>query len=91
MQKTKQKQNKTKQKTKKTKKKTKKQTKKLFMCFKREGAISAISSRPLKLVDKFLYLSSNISSIESDVKIHLAKAMVCCRQVIDRMEFWSLR
>ena len=44
------------------------------MCFKRKGAISTLSGGPLELVDKLTYLSSNISSTESDVKIHLEMA-----------------
>ena len=39
------------------------------MCFKREGNISKGSS--LELVDKFLYLGSNISATESDIHIRL--------------------
>ena len=38
-----------------------------FMCFKQEGAVSTLSGRPIKLIDKITYLSSNISSTESDV------------------------
>ena len=38
-----------------------------YMCFKREGAIATLSHRPLKLVEKFTYLGSNISSTETDV------------------------
>ena len=38
-----------------------------FMYIKPEGAISALSGRLLKLVDKFTYLDSNISSTESDM------------------------
>ena len=45
-----------------------------YMCFKREGVISILSVRHLKLVDKFIWLDDNISSIESDVNIHLVKA-----------------
>ena len=45
-----------------------------FMSFKREGAISFLSGRPLKLIDRFTYLGSNISSIENDVNIRLVKA-----------------
>ena len=33
-----------------------------FMSFKGEGAISSLNGQLLKLVDKFTYLSSNISS-----------------------------
>ena len=43
------------------------------MCFIWEGAISTLRSGPLKLVAKFTYLSSNVSSTKSDVNIHLAK------------------
>ena len=42
--------------------------------FKQKAAISTLIDKPLKLVDKFPYLGSNISSIESDVHIRLAKA-----------------
>ena len=45
-----------------------------FMCFKQEGTIFNLSGSPLKLVDQFTYLSSNISSTKSDVNIYLAKA-----------------
>ena len=44
-----------------------------FMCFKQEGAISTLSSKTLKLVDKFTYHNSNISSIKCDANVHLAK------------------
>ena len=47
-----------------------------YMRFKREGAISTLSGRALRLVDKFTYLGSNISSTESDVNIRLAKARI---------------
>ena len=44
-----------------------------FMCFKEGGIISTLSCKPLKLIDQFTYLGSNISSIESDVYIWLGK------------------
>ena len=48
-----------------------------FLCsFKREGAISILNSCPLKLVDKFTYLDSSMSSTESDVNLHQAKAWI---------------
>ena len=37
------------------------------MCLKREEAIFTQSGKPQKLVGQFTYLSSNISSTESDV------------------------
>ena len=36
-------------------------------CFKRRGALSTLKGRPLKLVDKFTYYSSNISYMESEL------------------------
>ena len=45
-----------------------------YMCFNQEGAISTFSGEPLKLVDKFTYFGSSISSIKSDVNIRLVKA-----------------
>ena len=44
-----------------------------FMRFKQKEAISTLSVKPLKLVDHFAYISSNISSTESDVNICLLK------------------
>ena len=45
-----------------------------YMCFKQVGAISILKSKPLKLVDQLTYFDSNISSTDSDVKIHIRKA-----------------
>ena len=53
-----------------------------YMCFKGEGAISTLNSRPRKLVDKFIYISSNISSTESDVNICLAKAWIALDKLL---------
>ena len=38
-----------------------------FMCFKQSGDISTLNGRSLKLVDKFTYLGSSISSTENDI------------------------
>ena len=43
-------------------------------CFKQDGTISISKSEPLKLVDLFTYLGSNISSTKSDGKIYTGKA-----------------
>ena len=45
-----------------------------YMCFKREWAISILNGGSLKLVDKFRYLGSVVSSSESDDNMRLAKA-----------------
>ena len=44
------------------------------MCFKELRAFSSLNSKPLKLVDQFIYLGSNIASTRSDVNIHVDKA-----------------
>ena len=43
-------------------------------CFKQGRSFSILRGRLLKLVDKFIYLDSNISSTERDVNICLVKA-----------------
>ena len=42
--------------------------------FNQEGAISTLKGGLLKLVDKFMYFGSSVSSSESDVNMRLAKA-----------------
>ena len=51
------------------------------MCFNQKGEISTLNRASLKLVDKFTYLCSSISSTESDVSMRLVKAWT----VIDRL------
>jgi len=45
-----------------------------FMSFKKKGNISTLDGKPLKSVEQFTYLGSNISSTESDVNTRIAKA-----------------
>ena len=45
-----------------------------FMCFKQDGIMFSLNSKPQKLLDQFLYLSNNISSTESNVNICIDKA-----------------
>ena len=45
-----------------------------FMCFNQWGDISTLNGRSLKLVDKFPYLGSSVSSTENDINTRLAKA-----------------
>ena len=47
-----------------------------YMCFNPEGAISTLNDGSLKLVDKFTYLDSNVSSTESDINLHQAKTWI---------------
>ena len=50
-----------------------------YMCFNQAGDISTLTS--LKLVDKFTYLRSSVSSIEKDIDTRLTKA----RTAIDKL------
>ena len=45
-----------------------------YMYFNQRGDISARKGSPLKLVDKFTYLGSSVSSTEKDINTQLAKA-----------------
>ena len=45
-----------------------------YMCFNQTGDISTLNGSPLKLVDKFTYLRSSVSSTETDINTRLAKA-----------------
>ena len=44
-----------------------------YMCFNQRGDISTLNSSSLKLVDKFTYLGSSVSSTEIDINTRLAK------------------
>ena len=45
-----------------------------YMCFNKKGDISTLNVSSLKLVDKFTYLGSSVSSTETDINTRLAKA-----------------
>ena len=45
-----------------------------YMCDNQTGDISTIDGTPLKLVDKFTYLGSSVSSTEKDIDTRLTKA-----------------
>ena len=45
-----------------------------YMCYNQTGDISTLDGTPLKLVDKFTYLGSSVSSIENDINTRLTKA-----------------
>ena len=45
-----------------------------YMCFNQTGDISTIGGSSLKLVDKFTYLGSSVSSTEKDIDTRLTKA-----------------
>ena len=52
-----------------------------FMCFNQKGDISTLDGTSLKLVDKFTYLGSSVSSTEKDIDKRLTKAWTA----IDRL------
>ena len=45
-----------------------------YMCFNQRGEILTLNGSSLKLVDKFTYLGSSVSSTEIDFNTRLAKA-----------------
>ena len=45
-----------------------------YMCFNQTGDISTLDGSSLKLVDKFTYLGSSVSSSEKDIDTRLTKA-----------------
>ena len=45
-----------------------------YMCYKQTGDISTLDVTSLKLVDKFTYLGSSVSSTEKDIDTRLTKA-----------------
>ena len=51
------------------------------MCYNQTGDISTLDGTPLKLVDKFTYLGSSVSSTEKDIDTRLTKAWIA----IDRL------
>ena len=46
-----------------------------YMCYNQTGDISTLDGTPLKLVDKFTYLGSSVSSTEKDIDTQLTKAL----------------
>ena len=44
-----------------------------YMCFNQRGNISTLKGCPLKLMDKFTYLGSSVSSTKNDINTRLAK------------------
>ena len=52
-----------------------------YMCYNQTGDISTLDGTSLKLVDKFTYLGSSVSSTEKDIDTHQTKAWTA----IDRL------
>ena len=47
-----------------------------YMCYNQTGDISTLDGTPLKLVDKFIYLGSSVTSTEKDIDTRLTKAWI---------------
>ena len=47
-----------------------------YICFNQTGDISTLGGSSLKLVDKFTYLRSSVSSTEKDIDTRLTKAWI---------------
>ena len=57
-----------------------------FLCYNQTGDITVLDGTPLKLVDKFIYLGSSLSSTEKDIDTRLTKAWTA----IDRLSIiWN--
>ena len=53
-----------------------------YMCFNQEGTIPTLNGSPLKLVDKFMYLGSSVSSTKSDVNMYLVKVWTAINRLL---------
>ena len=52
-----------------------------YMCFNQTGDISTLNGNSLKLVDKFTYQGSSVSSIETDINMRLTKASIAINRL----------
>ena len=52
----------------------------------KQGSISPLSGEPLKLVAQLTYISSNISSTESDVNLDIAKVNCYCLVIKEKSD-----
>ena len=50
-----------------------------YTCFNQRGDISSLNGSSLKLVDKFTYLESSVSSTENDINNATNKGMDSCQ------------
>ena len=53
-----------------------------YMCFNQTGEISTLSGSSLKLVDKFIYQGSSVSSTETDINTLLGKAWTTINRLL---------
>ena len=62
-----------------------------YMCYNQTGNISTLEGTSLKLVDKFTYVESSVSSTEKDIDTRLTKAWtaidrLCKSDLTDKMK-----
>ena len=57
-----------------------------YMCYNQTGDISTLDGTSLKLVDKFTYLGSSVSSTEKDIETRLTKAWTAIDRLSIHME-----
>ena len=57
-----------------------------YMCLNQRDDISTLKGGPLKLVDKFTYLGSSVSSTENDMNTRLAKAWIAMDRLLNNYE-----
>ena len=53
-----------------------------YMCFNQTGDISTLCGNSLKLVDKFTYLRSSVSSTEKEIEVRLTKACTAINRLL---------
>ena len=53
-----------------------------YMCFNPGGDIYTLNGTSLKLVDKFTYLGSSVSSTEKDINMRLAKSLTAINRLL---------
>ena len=53
-----------------------------YMCFNQRGNISTLNGSSLKLVDKFTYLRSSVTSTETDINMLLTKAWTAINRLL---------
>ena len=53
-----------------------------YMCFNLKGDIFVLYGCPMKLVDKFVYIGSSVSSTENDINLQLAKVWTAIKRLL---------
>ena len=56
------------------------------ICFNQKGGIFSPNDKPLKLVDPFTYLCSNILSTKSDVNVRINKVLTATNSLISQIK-----